>query len=205
MASDPGANTSELCAATPPAAVTSFDNTVLPHLDTAYRLARWLMRNEHDAEDVVQEASLRAFRYFRTFSGGDGRAWFLRIVRNTCIGWRGQGIQALTDPFDEEQHSSARPASDPEALLLHTDDAALIKRALTNVTDRFRELLVLRELEGLSYKEVADVMDIPIGTVMSGLSRARRALRSALDKELQQPATPKRTDSAEPRPDEVLV
>jgi RNA polymerase sigma-70 factor (ECF subfamily) len=205
MASDPGANTNVLCAATALPTVTNFDEIVLPHLDAAYRLARWLMRNEHDAEDVVQEASLRAFRYFRTFSGGDGRAWFLRIVRNTCIGWRSRDIQALTDPFDEEQHTSAWPASDPEALLLHTDDAALIKRALTNVTDRYRELLVLRELEGLSYKEVADVMGIPIGTVMSGLSRARRALRSALDRELQQPAAPKRTGSAEPRPDEVLV
>ena len=107
----------------------SFDDVVLPHLDAAYRLARWLMRNEHDAEDVVQEASLRAFRYFRTFTGGNGRAWFLRIVRNTCSGWRGHGFEALTDPFDEEQHSSARPASDPETLLLQTDDATLIARA----------------------------------------------------------------------------
>jgi len=82
----------------------SFDEVVLPHLDAAYRLARWLMRNEHDAEDVVQEASLRAFRYFRTFAGGNGRAWFLRIVRNTCYGWPGRSFQALTDLFDEEQH-----------------------------------------------------------------------------------------------------
>ena len=147
--------------------VESFDEVVLPHLDAAYRLARWLMRNEHDAEDVVQEASLRAFRYFRTFAGGNGRAWFLRIVRNTCCGWRGHGVQALTDPFDEEQHSSAQPASDPETLLLQTDDVTLIERAMSNLPDRFRELLVLRELEGLSYRELADVMGIPIGTVMS--------------------------------------
>src|SRR6185503_11007925 len=107
--------------ATPPQEISeSFDEVVLPHLDAAYRLARWLMRNEHDAEDAVQEASLRAFRYFRTFAGGNGRAWFLRIVRNTCCGWRGRRVQALTDLFDEEQHSSARPASDPETLLLHT-------------------------------------------------------------------------------------
>ena len=87
--------------ATTPALGESFDDVVLPHLDAAYRLARWLMRNEHDAEDVVQEASLRAFRYFRTFTGGNGRAWFLRIVRNTCSGWRGRRFEALTDPFDE--------------------------------------------------------------------------------------------------------
>ena len=87
--------------ATAPVLGESFDDVVLPHLDAAYRLARWLMRNEHDAEDVVQEASLRAFRYFRTFTGGNGRAWFLRIVRNTCSGWRGRRFEALTDPFDE--------------------------------------------------------------------------------------------------------
>ena len=123
--------------ATTPAIGESFDEVVLPHLDVAYRLARWLMRNEHDAEDVVQEASLRAFRYFRTFTGGDGRAWFLRIVRNTCSGWRGQRFDALTDPFDEEQHRSARPASDPETLLLQTDDATLIARAMRNLAGSF--------------------------------------------------------------------
>ena len=161
----------------------SFDDVVLPHLDAAYRLARWLMRNEHDAEDVVQEASLRAFRYFRTFTGGNGRAWFLRIVRNTCSGWRGHRFDALTDPFDEEQHRSARPASDPETLLLQTDDATLIARAMRNLPDRFHQLLVLRELEGLSYRELAEVIGIPMGTVMSRLSRAREALRGALANE----------------------
>src|SRR6187549_3101943 len=109
---------------TAPATGASFDEVVLPHLDAAYRLARWLMRNDHDAEDVVQEAALRAFRYFRTFTGGNGRAWFLRIVRNTCHGWHAHPVQALTDPFDEEQHTSSQPAFDPETLLLHTDDVA---------------------------------------------------------------------------------
>src|SRR4029434_1241963 len=104
----------------------SFDEVVVPHLDAAYRLALWLMRNEHDAEDVVQDASLRAFRYFRTFAGGNGRAWFLRIVRNTCSGWHRNRRAPLTDPFDEEQHHSVRPASDPEALLLQVDDATLV-------------------------------------------------------------------------------
>jgi RNA polymerase sigma-70 factor (ECF subfamily) len=173
------------CRPAAPAIGESFDEIVLPHLDAAYRLARWLIRNEHDAEDVVQEASLRAFRYFRTFTGGDGRAWFLRIVRNTCFGWRSRRFEALTDPFDEEQHCSARPTSDPETLLLHTDDAMLIARAMRNLPDRFHQLLVLRELDGLSYRELAEVMGIPMGTVMSSLSRARHALRGALDSELK--------------------
>jgi RNA polymerase sigma-70 factor (ECF subfamily) len=190
---------------TSPAIGESFDEVVLPHLDAAYRLARWLVRNEHDAEDVVQEASLRALRYFRTFTGGNGRAWFLRIVRNTCHGWRGHSVDALTDPFDEEQHSSTRPASDPETLLLQTDDVRLIARAMSGLPERFRELLVLRELEGLSYREIADVMDIPIGTVMSGLSRARQAFRSVLDNELKQSGIPERTHSREQDPDAVLA
>lgn len=183
----------------------SFEEVVLPHLDAAYRLARWLMRNDHDAEDVVQEAALRAFRYFRTFAGGNGRAWFLRIVRNTCHGWRGHAVQALTDQFDEEQHStSTQPAFDPETLLLHTDDVALIKRTMSSLPHRFRELLVLRELEGLSYRELADVMGIPIGTVMSGLSRARQAFRSALDCELK-PSRVSKTHIREQEAEAVLV
>ena len=183
----------------------SFDEVVLPNLDAAYRVARWLIRNEHDAEDVVQEASLRAFRYFRTFTGGNGRAWFLRIVRNTCWSCRGHSVQAPTDPFDEEQHSSAQPASDPETLLLHTDDVTLIKQAMSTLPDRFRELLVLRELEDLSYRELADVMGIPMGTVMSGLSRARQAFRRALNNQLKQCDIPQRTYLREHEADEVLV
>jgi RNA polymerase sigma-70 factor (ECF subfamily) len=171
----------------------SFDDVVLPHFDVAYRLARWLMRNEHDAEDVVQEASLRAFRYFRTFTGGDGRAWFLRIVRNIGSARRGHRFDPLTDPFDEEQHRTAPLTPDPETLLLQTDDAACVARALCNLPDRFHQLLVLRELEELSYRELADVMGIPIGTVMSRLSRAREVLRSALDSEPKQSRIPART------------
>jgi RNA polymerase sigma-70 factor (ECF subfamily) len=168
-----------------PAGGTSFDEVVLPHLDAAYRLARWRMRNQQDAEDVVQEASLRALRYFRTFTGGDGRAWFLQIVRNTCSSWRDQRFDARPDPFDEEQHHSSRPAPDPETLLLQNDDATLVARAMHKVPARFHRLLVLREFDGLSYREVAEVMGIPMGTVMSGLSRARRALREALNSELK--------------------
>jgi RNA polymerase sigma-70 factor, ECF subfamily len=187
-----------------PAGGESFDEVVLPHLDAGYRLARWLMRNEHDAEDVVQEASLRAFRYFRTFTGGDGRAWFLRIVRNTCSGWHSHRLNGLTDPFDEEQHHSAPAASDPEALLLQMDDATLIARAMHNLPDRHHHLLVLREFEGLSYRELADMMGIPMGTVMSSLSRARQALRGALDSELNSSAISARTHVREQEADAVV-
>jgi RNA polymerase sigma-70 factor (ECF subfamily) len=163
----------------------SFDEAILPHLHAGRALARWLMRNDDDAEDVVQEASLRALRYFRTFDGSDGRAWFLRIVRNTCWSWH-ERTAPPTDAFDEELHSSVQPAFDPEALALRTDDGRLIEHALSELPDRFRELLVRREFEGLSYRELADAMDVPIGTVMSGLSRAREAFRAALTKELKQ-------------------
>jgi RNA polymerase sigma-70 factor (ECF subfamily) len=161
----------------------SFDEVVVPHLEAAYRLARWLTGNEHDAEDVVQEASLRALRYFRTYSGGNGRAWFLRVVRNTCHAWRGHGEPTPSEAFDEERHATGSP-SDPEMLAVRGDDHLLIERALDHVPPRFRELLVLRELEGLSYREIAKAMKIPMGTVMSSLSRARQALRRALDAEL---------------------
>jgi RNA polymerase sigma-70 factor (ECF subfamily) len=163
----------------------SFDEAILPHLHAGRALARWLMRNDDDAEDVVQEASLRALRYFGTFDGGDGRAWFLRIVRNTCWSWH-QRTAPPTDAFDEELHSSVQPAFDPEALALRTDDGRLIEHALSGLPDRFRELLVRREFDGLSYRELADAMDVPIGTVMSGLSRAREAFRVALTRELKQ-------------------
>jgi len=158
----------------------SFDDVVLPHLAAAHRLARWLLGNDDDAQDAVQEASLRALRYFRTFSGGNGRAWFLRIVRNTCWEQRGHRSQACTDLFDEEQHTSDRAVENPETLLLRTDGQTLIARALRDLPDRFRGLLELRELQGLSYREVAEAMGLPMGTVMSGLSRARQALRVAL-------------------------
>jgi RNA polymerase sigma-70 factor (ECF subfamily) len=150
------------------------------------------MRNEEDAEDALQEASLRAFRYFQTFSGGDGRAWFLSIVRNTCRGWRGRPLDNAMDPFDEEQHGGVESPSDPEALLLHSDQAALIESVMSHVPDRVRELLVLREMEGLSYRELADVMQLPMGTVMSRLSRAREAFRGAMTATLEEYGIPRR-------------
>jgi len=184
----------------------TFETVVLPHIDAARRLARWLVRNEHDAEDAVQEASLRALRYFRTFAGGSGRAWFLQIVRNSCHGRRQVRFQPPADLFDEEQHSAAAPALDPEALLLQSDDAELIERAMRRLTRRAHDLLVLREWDGLSYQEVADTMGIPCGTVMSGLSRARHALRGALQDELrQQSGIPLRGDPREQEAEALRV
>jgi RNA polymerase sigma-70 factor, ECF subfamily len=165
-------------------AVQSFDEVVLPHLGAARRLARWLTGNEDAADDVVQEASLRAFRYFPTFTGGNGRAWFMAIVRNASTSWRSHSLQVATDPFDEEAHSADRPAPDPETLLLRVDDHALIERAMNRLPCRYRDLLILRELRDLSYREIADAMGTPLGSVMSGLSRARRAFRDALEQEM---------------------
>jgi RNA polymerase sigma-70 factor (ECF subfamily) len=194
-----------LRSAAAPAIRESFDEVVLPHLGAGRALARWLVRNEHDAEDVVQEASLRAFRYFRTFAGGDGRAWFLRIVRNACWDLCDRLAQSPTDVFDEELHSGDQSAFDPEAQVLRTDDGRLLEHAMGALPDRFRKLLVHRELDGLSYRELADVMDVPIGTVMSGLSRARQALRVALNNELKRPGLPARTTAREEEADAVLA
>jgi RNA polymerase sigma-70 factor (ECF subfamily) len=163
-----------------PTTGTSFDDVVLPHLGAAHRLARWLTRNEHDAEDAVQDASLRALRYFDTFSGGNGRAWFLRIVRNTCIVRRGRYEPAVVDAFEEDRHTLDQASPDPEMLLLRADGAARVDRAIAGLPAHFRNILVLRELEGLSYQELAKALDLPAGTVMSALWRARRALRATL-------------------------
>ena len=176
----------------------TFEEAVVPHLAAARRLARWMTRNEADADDIVQEASLRAFRYFRTFVGGDSRAWFLTIVRNTCSNWHRRRLTAITDPFDEDDHLSFRSDSDPEALLLQADDATLVARAMRTLPDRLRQVLALREFDGLSYRELAEAIGTPVGTVMSRLSRAREALRIAVDNEVK----PSRADK---RPRELDV
>jgi len=175
-----------------------FEDVVLPHLDAAYRLARWLLRNESNAQDAVQEGCLRALRYFHTFTGGNPRAWFLRIVRHVCWQSRRPGPAGRMDAFDEEQHSTGDDPSDPEAHLMRIDDVTLIDRALGRVSERFRELLVLRELEELSYQELSEVLGIPIGTVMSRLSRSRQALRVALDQERRSSAISIGRGTAEP-------
>jgi RNA polymerase sigma factor (sigma-70 family) len=158
----------------------NFEDDVLPYLDAAYSLARWLTRNDQDAEDVVQEASLRALRFFGGFRGDNARAWFLKIVRNSYHTRLGKKLGAPpTTPFDEPRHSPEQ-SSDPETLLLQKAYRQSLSQALENLPANFREVLVLREIEGLSYKEIADVVGIPIGTVMSGLARARERLRQSL-------------------------
>lgn len=152
-----------------------FEQLVLPYIDAAFNLAYWLLRSREDAEDVAQEGLLRAYRYFRGFHGGDPRAWLLRIVRNTCYTWleRNRSVE-LSVPFDEELHLPISVT--PESLAITGDDRTRLTRALEALPPRFREVLVLRELEGCSYKEIAAITSIPIGTVMSALSRARRRL-----------------------------
>jgi RNA polymerase sigma factor (sigma-70 family) len=158
----------------------NFEDDVLPHLGAAYNLARWLTRDDQDAEDVVQEASLRALRFFGGFRGDNARAWFLKIVRNSYHTRLGQKLGAPpTTPFDEPIHSPEQ-SSNPETLLLQKADRQSLSQALEKLPANFREVLVLREIEGLSYKEIAYVVGIPIGTVMSGLARARERLRRSL-------------------------
>jgi len=155
-----------------------FEMLVLPHLDAAYNLARWLVRSA-DAEDVAQEAMLRSYRFFSGFHGGDGRAWLLQIVRNTCYTWLEKNRRVKdTDEFNEEQH--LHPGPSPEALAIAKADHERLVEALESLPARAREVIVLRELEGCSYKEIATITSVPVGTVMSTLSRARRQLQLAL-------------------------
>jgi len=156
-----------------------FEMLVLPHLDAAFNLARWLLRSGADAEDTAQEALLRAYRFFHGFHGGDVRAWLLQIVRNTCYTWLEKNRRAneMTE-FDEELHGVPGPT--PEALAIAGDNRDRLTRALESLPPRYREVIVLRELEGCSYKEIATITSIPIGTVMSTLSRGRRQLQLAL-------------------------
>ncbi len=161
--------------------LTRFEQSILPHLDAAYNLARWLTRNDSDAQDVVQESCLRAFKFFGGFRGGDGRSWLLSIVRNTSYTWleknrRGEAATAPEQGAEVEESSAAAP----DALLLQQADSDALRRAIEELPAEFRETLVMRELEGLSYKEIADAADLPLGTVMSRLARARRQLRRRL-------------------------
>jgi RNA polymerase sigma-70 factor (ECF subfamily) len=159
-----------------------FEQMVLPHLDAAFNLAVWILSSRTDAEDVTQDAMLRAFRFFEGFYGGDVRAWLLQIVRNTCYTWLEKNRRMkMTDQFDEELHMQS--SATPESITIAGDDRERLMRALETIPARFREVIVLRELEGCSYKEIAAITSIPIGTVMSSLSRARRQLHSALAKD----------------------
>jgi RNA polymerase sigma-70 factor, ECF subfamily len=164
-----------------------FEEIALPHLDAAYNLARWLTRNDADAADVVQEAFMRALTYFDGFRGDNARAWLLMIVRNTCYRWLERNRPAVVVPLHGEVEAEAEAAAegdgrsvpDPEMLVVQRRDAALLDDLIAELPPPFREALVLRELEELSYKEIGDVLDVPIGTVMSRLARARGLLKAA--------------------------
>ncbi len=154
----------------------SFEEIALPHLDAAYNYARWLSGNGAEAEDVVQEAYLRAFRYFRTFDGRDPRAWLLAIVRNTYHSRR----PAMTVQLDVTHHDVPSPDPTPEATLIQDASHEAVRRAVEALPTDFREAIVLREFEGMSYKEIAAVTGVPIGTVMSRLARARERVSAQL-------------------------
>ena len=150
-----------------------FEHTLLPHLDAAHNLARWLTGNSEDARDVVQEAFLRALTFFDGFHGEDGRGWLLTIVRNSCYDWLRKN-RRLTEMLDEA--GEVDPAPGPEALQLRQAGQHQVREAIERLPAEYREVLVLRELEGMSYKQIASVTDVPMGTVMSRLARARKRL-----------------------------
>jgi RNA polymerase sigma-70 factor (ECF subfamily) len=158
-----------------------FEQALLPHLGAAYNLARWLTRDDHDAEDAVQEAYLRALKFFGGFHGADGRTWLLAIVRNVCYSSlqkkRSHGVAIA---FDDETHATGADALNPQTLLVREEDRRSMRKAVEELPPELREVVVLRELEGLSYKEVAAIADIPLGTVMSRLARARDRLQQRL-------------------------
>ncbi|HWH41376.1 MAG TPA: sigma-70 family RNA polymerase sigma factor [Usitatibacter sp.] len=170
--------------------VTRFEDRVMPHLDAAYNLARWLTRNDDDAQDVVQEAFVRAFRFFDSLRDANARAWVLAIVRNAAYSWMEKNRPAEIVPIedaglidaDQESIGHAAPAeSNPEVILLQSANRKLVNQSLEELPVALREVLVMRELEDLSYKEIAQIADIPIGTVMSRLSRGRAMLRAAIE------------------------
>ena len=158
-----------------------FEQSVMPHLNAAYNLARWLTRTGPDAEDLVQEAYLRAFRSFETFQGQDARAWLLAVVRNTCFTFLKKRGGQPTVEFDEQAHAVAVESPDAESLLLNQAALDSLHRCLEALPLEYREAIVLRELEELSYKEISDIARVPIGTVMSRLARARKRLQQCLE------------------------
>jgi RNA polymerase sigma-70 factor (ECF subfamily) len=156
-----------------------FERVMIPHLGAAYNLARWMTRNDHDAEDVVQEAYLRAFTAVDGFrSEGNGRAWMLAIVRNTCLTWLQRNRpKEVVSAANEDLDMKADASIDPEQTLILTTRSDLFKKALTELPLHYREVLILREMEELSYKAIGQIADIPLGTVMSRLARARKQLQ----------------------------
>jgi RNA polymerase sigma-70 factor (ECF subfamily) len=164
----------------------AFEQTVLPHLDAAYNLARWLAGNDHAAQDVTQEASLRAFKFFGSFRGENPRAWLLTIVRNTFYNWLQKNRSSeIAGELDEEALAVEDASANVETINLRQADAESVRRAIGKLPVEFREMIILREMEGFSYKEIADLSDVPIGTVMSRLARARKLLQKSLAGEFQ--------------------
>ena len=158
-----------------------FEEIILPHLNAAYNLARWLTRNEHDAQDVVQEAYLRAFRFFDSYKGGDGKSWLLEIVRNTCFTWRRREKRNLaTVVFDEAAHTSRMHPTNQEDALVDAANRTILQDCIERLPEAFREVLVMRDLEEMSYRQIAEVSGLPAGTVMSRLSRARKRLEKCV-------------------------
>jgi RNA polymerase sigma-70 factor (ECF subfamily) len=156
-----------------------FDAVVLPHLDAAYNLARWIAGNDHDAEDIAQEAALRALRFLAGFRGGSAKAWLLTIVRNTAFTWLKQNRPALFVSLEtEDLHEIEDNAPAPSEAMMRSANVELLRKALADLPPLFREALILREIEGLSYKEIAEIVEAPIGTVMSRLGRARRQFQT---------------------------
>jgi RNA polymerase sigma factor (sigma-70 family) len=157
-----------------------FERVTLPHLDAAYNLARWLTKDQHAAEDVVQEAYYRAARYFGSFRGGDGRAWLLSVVRRAAFDWLTKQRAQLAVVFNEDAHDRGDDSANPVFLAVQKCDQALVRKALEELPPQLREAIVLRELEGLSYQEIATVTEVPIGTVMSRIARGRQQLQVRL-------------------------
>jgi len=162
-----------------------FERATMPHLDAAFNLARWMTRDDHAAEDVVQEAYARAAKYFGSFRGGDGRAWFLGVVRRAAFDWLAKHRAAFTVAYDEDLHDKGDESLDPETAALRHCEAQAVRAALEELPAPLREAVVLREIEGLSYREIAVVSGAPIGTVMSRLSRGRRELQRLLASQVE--------------------
>ncbi len=161
-----------------------FEATVLVHLDAAHNLARWMARDASAAQDVVQEACLRAFRFFDGQHGPSAKAWFMAVVRNACLDWlREHRRRELEDAYDDEAHGAATPAAGsagidlPEAIAERASDARWLRECIETLPRDYREVIVLRELEEMSYKEISAIVEVPIGTVMSRLARARDLLQ----------------------------
>ena len=174
---------SDMRRSAPESKLALFEEIILPHLDAAYNLARWLMRNPQDAQDAVQESYLRAFRFFDGYRGGDGKAWLLAVVRNTCRSWhRRQNRDSGMVPFDEIEHSAGGNGGSQEQGMVDQERMGVLRTCIETLPVEFREVLVMRELEEMSYQEIAEATGLALGTVMSRLSRARKRLEECAAK-----------------------